>query len=100
MSDAPSPAAGPGAVDALEAIPMGSSAFFLIWKKPRETNGILTGYKVMYQTVTNLTLGPLLERTPQINDSRTTRAKLASLEPATKYRIAVLAVTSAGTGER
>ena len=79
---------------------MGSSAFFLIWKKPLETNGILTGYKIKYQTMQNMKAGPLLERTPQINDPRTTRAKLASLKPSTKYRIYVMAETKAGEGEK
>lgn len=89
---------GPSAIDSLEAIPMGSSAFFLIWKKPKEPNGILTGYKVQYQEMNDLTLGPLLDRTPQISDPRTTRAKLAGLKPSTKYRITVRALTEAGEG--
>ena len=78
---------------------MGSSAFFLIWKKPLEPNGILTGYKIQYQTVQNLTMGPLLDRTPHIDDPRVTRAKLATLKPSTKYRIHVRALTAAGEGE-
>ncbi|XP_043247428.1 neuroglian-like [Amphibalanus amphitrite] len=93
------PEGRPSAVDSLEAIPMGSSAFFLIWKKPLEPNGILTGYKIQYQTVQNLTMGPLLDRTPHIDDPRVTRAKLATLKPSTKYRIHVRALTAAGEGE-
>lgn len=41
----------PSTITGLEALPMGSSAFFLIWKKPEQPNGILTGYKIYYQTV-------------------------------------------------
>lgn len=36
----------PGTVQSLEAFPMGSSALLLDWKKPEQTNGVLTGYKV------------------------------------------------------
>jgi len=92
------PQGRPSAVDSLEAIPMGSSAFFLIWKKPSEPNGILTGYKIQYQEMNGLSLGPVLDREPQINDPRTTRAKLAGLKSETKYRITVRALTEAGEG--
>ncbi|XP_037068395.1 neuroglian-like isoform X3 [Pollicipes pollicipes] len=92
------PQGRPSAVDSLEAVPMGSSAFFLIWKKPRETNGVLTGYKVEYQKMNGLSLGPVLDRTPQITNPRTTRTKLAGLKPSTKYRITVRALTEAGEG--
>lgn len=36
----------PGTVQSLEAVPLGSSALLLMWKKPELTNGVLTGYKV------------------------------------------------------
>lgn len=88
----------PGPVDSLEAIPMGSSGFFLIWKKPKKPNGRLTGYHIYYQTVRGTELGPLSERDPPIRDPMVTRAKLASLEPGSKYRISIKARTDAGVG--
>lgn len=84
----------PGPVDSLDAIPMGSSAFFLIWKKPKQPNGILTGYHIYYQVVEGTETGPMSERDPPINDPMVTRAKLASLKPATKYRITIRARTA------
>ncbi|XP_069981771.1 neuroglian isoform X2 [Penaeus vannamei] len=92
------PEGKPGPVDSLDAIPMGSSAFFLIWKKPKQPNGILTGYHIYYQVVEGTETGPLSERDPSINDPMVTRAKLASLKPATKYRITIRARTAMGLG--
>lgn len=89
----------PSTITGLEAVPMGSSAFYLIWKKPEQPNGILTGYKIYYQTVKGTKVGPLMERKPHISDPKQTRAKLANLEPATRYRIHVRATTRAGEGE-
>lgn len=89
----------PGTVTAFEAFPMGSSALFLVWKKPEQPNGILTGYKVSYQTVKGTKVGPLVEREPHITDPTQTRAKLAGLEPNTKYRIHIRGMTRAGEGE-
>lgn len=89
----------PGTVMSLDAVPLGSSALLLIWKPPEQTNGILTGYKIYYQTVKGTKVGPLLERQPSITDPKTLRVKLAGLEPATKYRIHIKATTAAGEGE-
>ncbi|XP_073993820.1 neuroglian isoform X3 [Rhodnius prolixus] len=89
----------PGTVATLEAIPMGSSALLLTWKKPEQTNGVLTGYRIYYQTVKGTKVGPLLAREPHINDAEQLRVKLAGLEPATKYRIHIKATTAAGEGE-
>ncbi|XP_054278770.1 neuroglian isoform X2 [Macrosteles quadrilineatus] len=89
----------PGTVQSLEAVPMGSSALYLVWKKPEQENGVLTGYKVYYQTVKGTRVGPLMEREPHITDPNATRAKLAGLEPGTKYRIHIKATTNAGEGE-
>lgn len=77
----------PGPVSNVEATPMGSSAFYLTWKEPEQPNGRLTGYKIYYQTVIQTGVGPLIEREPHISDPRQTKAKLAGLEPNTKYRI-------------
>lgn len=89
----------PGTVSAFEAYPMGSSALFLVWKKPEQVNGNLKGYKVSYQTVKGTKVGPVIEREPHISDPTETRAKLAGLEPNTKYRITIKGLTNAGEGE-
>ncbi|CAL4060819.1 unnamed protein product [Meganyctiphanes norvegica] len=88
----------PGPVDSLDAIPMGSSAFFLTWKKPKQHNGILTGYNIYYQEVQGTETLDLSARDPQINDPTVSRAKLASLKAATKYRITLKAKTAVGEG--
>lgn len=89
----------PGTVQSFEAVPMGSSALYLIWKKPEQENGILTGYKIYYQIVKGTKVGTLMEREPHILDPKAVRAKLAGLEPNTKYRIHIKATTRAGEGE-
>lgn len=85
---------GPGPVDSLDAIPLGSSAFYLIWKKPKQPNGILTGYNIYYQEVEGTETGQKSQRDPPILDPTVTRAKLASLKPGTKYRIIINARTA------
>ncbi|PSN43064.1 Neuroglian [Blattella germanica] len=89
----------PGTVQFFEAFPLGTSALYLIWKRPEQPNGILTGYKIYYQTVKGTKVGPILEREPHISDPNQTRAKLAGLEPGTKYRLHIKATTNAGEGE-
>ncbi|XP_033310164.1 neuroglian isoform X1 [Bombus bifarius] len=88
----------PGTVLNLEAFPMGSSALFLAWTKPAEPNGILTGYRIYYESVNGTRLGPLLERKPHIIDPEATSAKLAALAPDMKYRVHVRATTKVGEG--
>lgn len=88
----------PGTVLNLEAFPMGSSALFLVWAKPAEPNGILTGYRVYYEPVNGTRLGLLLERKPHIADPEVTSAKLAALAPDTKYRVHIRATTKVGEG--
>ncbi|KAK4296763.1 hypothetical protein Pmani_030767 [Petrolisthes manimaculis] len=92
------PEGTPGPVDSLDAIPMGSSAFFLIWKKPKQPNGILTGYHIYYEEVVGTVTGTKSQRDPPISDPMVTRAKLASLKPGTKYRITIKARTTMGEG--
>ncbi|KAL7648874.1 UNVERIFIED_CONTAM: hypothetical protein RMT77_000794 [Armadillidium vulgare] len=92
------PEGTPGPVDSLDAIPLGSSAFLLVWKKPKRPNGVLTGYHIEYQKVEGTNTGPTSERIPAISDPERTRAKLADLEPGTKYRLTVKARTRAGKG--
>jgi len=86
-------------VQFFEAFPLGSSALYLVWKRPEQPNGILTGYKIYYQTVLGTKVGPILEREPHISDPNQTRGKLAGLEPGTKYRLQIKATTSVGEGE-
>uniref|UniRef100_A0A8D8XH54 Neuroglian n=2 Tax=Cacopsylla melanoneura TaxID=428564 RepID=A0A8D8XH54_9HEMI len=88
----------PGTVQSLEAIPLGASAFYLKWVKPEQPNGVLQGYKIKYQSVKGTKVGPLLERLPYLTDPSRTTAKLAGLEPATKYRIHIAGYTKAGDG--
>lgn len=88
----------PGPVQSLTAVPLSSSGFYLKWKPPLQPNGILTGYRIYYQSVVGTDLGPLLERKPQIVDPNQSVAKLTNLQPATKYRIYINATTSAGEG--
>ncbi|CAG0896608.1 unnamed protein product, partial [Cyprideis torosa] len=82
----------PGPIDYMEAYAMGSSALYVMWKRPRQPNGPLTGYRIYYQKLTGTSLGPKMERVPAITDYKMTRAKLAGLEPGTKYRITVTAL--------
>nr|XP_032528918.1 neuroglian isoform X2 [Danaus plexippus plexippus] len=93
------PEGKPGTVRSFEAYPIGSSAMLLKWDKPLDENGILTGYKIYYQKVTGTALGPLQERKKEI-DPKFDRAKLAGLEPNTKYRIEIRAKTKAGEGDK
>lgn len=93
------PEGKPGTVRSFEAHPIGSSAMLLKWDKPLDENGILTGYKIYYQKVTGTALGPLQERKKEI-DPKFDRAKLAGLEPNTKYRIEIRAKTKAGEGDK
>ncbi|XP_025162697.1 neuroglian isoform X2 [Harpegnathos saltator] len=88
----------PGTVLSLEAFPMGSSALFLVWSRPAEPNGVLTGYRIYYQVVNGTKLETLLERKPQITDSDAINAKLAALAPDTKYRVHIRATTKMGQG--
>ncbi|KAM3958602.1 neuroglian-like [Aphomia sociella] len=93
------PEGKPGTVRSFEVYPIGSSAMLLKWDKPVDENGVLTGYKIYYQKVEGTALGPLRERKKEI-DPAFDRAKLAGLEPNTKYRIEIRAKTKAGEGDR
>lgn len=93
------PEGTPGTVQSFEAYQMGTSALYLVWKKPEQPNGNLNGYKIYYQEVKGTSVGPILEREPHITDPRQNRAKLAGLKPNTKYRLTIRATTRAGEGE-
>jgi len=88
----------PATVLSFEAFPMGSSALFLVWTRPAEPNGVLTGYRIYYQIVNGTKLETLLERKPHITDPEATSAKLAALAPDTKYRVHIRATTKVGEG--
>lgn len=88
----------PGPVHGVEAEQWGSSAILLSWQPPEETNGELTGYEISYEPMTQQGVGEKTQR-PAITDPNQTNAKLASLKPATNYRIYIKATTKAGVGE-
>ncbi|KAL3219634.1 hypothetical protein MRX96_030383 [Rhipicephalus microplus] len=89
----------PGPVASFEGIPMGSTGIYLLWKRPLETNGVLTGYHIYYEEVRGTQLGPKMERQPPVRDPLESRAKLAGLKPRTKYRITIHAATAQGQGD-
>ncbi|EEC12870.1 neuronal cell adhesion molecule, putative [Ixodes scapularis] len=93
------PEGTPGPVASFEGIPMGSTGVYLLWKKPLESNGILTGYHIYYEEVRGTQLGPKMERQPPVRDPLESRAKLAGLKPNTKYRITLQAATRQGQGD-
>lgn len=97
--DFQTPEGVPSSVQSFEALPLGSSAFLLSWKRPLQPNGVLTGYKIYYEMVNGTRLENKQEREPHIDDPRVLRAKLAGLKADTKYRIHITATTKAGEGE-
>lgn len=96
--DFDTPEGYPSGVQSLEAYPLGSSAFWLTWKKPLSPNGKLTGYKVYYEEVRGTFVGEKLTYEPQISDPRITSMKIAGFRPNTKYRLTIAATTKAGEG--
>lgn len=97
--DFDTPEGVPSSVQSLEAVPWGSSAFWLTWKKPLQPNGNLTGYKIYYEQVNGTRLENRQEREPHIDDPNVLRCKLAGLQPDTKYRLHITATTKKGEGE-
>ena len=93
------PEGTPGTILSLDAYPIGSSALWLKWTRPAETNGNLTGYRIYYQIVDGTSVGPLLERQPHVFNPNAVDAKLARLAPNTMYRVHVRATTGVGEGE-
>lgn len=93
------PEGTPSTVQSLQAFPLGESAFLLQWKRPLLTNGKLQGYRIHYEEVTGTELGPRQEREPRILNPDLKQAKLAGLEPNTKYRIHIAGFTKEGVGE-
>jgi len=89
----------PGPVEFFEGYALGSSALYLLWRKPEQPNGILKGYRIYYQRVELTEVGILMERIPAIIDPEVSKAKLAGLEPGTKYRVHIRAYTEPGLGD-
>jgi neuronal cell adhesion protein len=89
----------PSTVQSLQAYPMGSSAFWLTWKRPLLTNGKLRGYRIYYEVVKGTELESRQEREPRIEDPDQKSAKLAGLQADTKYRIHIVGFTQMGEGE-
>ncbi|XP_031336931.1 neuroglian isoform X2 [Photinus pyralis] len=90
----------PGPISSLQAYQLGSSAFYLEWKKPEQPNGILRGYNIYYETVEETAVGKLTPRHEQITDPDQLRAKLGGLHPSVKYRLYVSALTNAGESSK
>lgn len=88
----------PEAVPSLIATPMGSNAFYLVWKRPEKVNGILVGYEIYYEEVVGTELKEKIKRRPSIDDPLETKAKLAGLKSNSKYRITIVAKTRVGEG--
>jgi len=70
----------------------------LSWQPPDEPNGVLTGYEISYESMTQEGVGERA-KLPSITNPKQTTAKLASLKPSTNYRIYIQATTNAGVGE-
>ncbi|XP_062139817.1 neuroglian isoform X1 [Drosophila sulfurigaster albostrigata] len=96
--DFDTPEGVPSSVQSLEAYPLGSSAFWVTWKKPLHPNGKLTGYKIYYEVVKGSFVGERREYDPHITDPRITSMKMAALKPNSKYRISITATTKMGEG--
>ncbi|XP_046753210.1 neuroglian-like [Diprion similis] len=90
----------PGMVQSFDADPLGSGALNLTWAKPEHPNGILTGYRIYYETVSGTDLGPIREMRPSVTDPEATSVELHGLLPETTYRIHIRATTRAGEGEQ
>lgn len=84
----------------MQAYQLGSTAFYLVWKKPDQPNGILRGYRIYYAVVNGTSVGEIMERTPNVTDPDQLRAKLGGLQANVKYRLYVAAVTGAGVSPK
>jgi hypothetical protein len=65
---------------------------------PDEANGVLTGYEISYESMTQQGVGERVQ-CPSITNPKQTIAKLTSLKPSTNYRIYIKATTKAGASE-
>ncbi len=87
----------PGPVSNLRGKPYGSSGVMLEWDEPEEPNGIITGYEIEFQQMTNIAESPGLIQPPIVLRSRYDLKRIVTgLLPNKKYRFTVLATTSQG----
>ncbi|KAH9364505.1 hypothetical protein HPB48_018695 [Haemaphysalis longicornis] len=93
------PKGTPGPVASFKAIPLGSTAFYLLWQKPSQVNGVVTSYNIYYQEVHGTQVGPMMELRLSMRDPLASHAKLVGLKPRTTYRIAIRASTADGFGD-
>lgn len=89
----------PGPVHGVTTEQWGSSSILLSWKKPSKTNGVLTGYEISYESMTQVDEDVEKILLINITDPNQTTVKLASLNPDTNYQIYVKATTKVGAGE-
>lgn len=89
----------PGPVPFLIASVRGSNHFLLKWDKPTDSNGVITGYDIAFQTVIGLNLGKMRDREPQIHEPELTQIRLSGLKSFQLYRVYIWARTRIGRGE-
>ena len=87
---------GPPAMFTVRVV--GATHLELLWEEPHETNGVLIGYNISYQTLTGLSMGQLQYRLAEV-DPDATRARLTGLLPLTMHRVFLYAVTKKGAGD-
>ena len=94
---AQTPEGVPGPVFNLRGRPYGSSGVQLEWNEPEEPNGIITGYEIEFQQMTNIAEPPGLIQPPIVLRSRyDVRRIVTGLLPRRKYRFTVRATTRQG----
>jgi hypothetical protein len=87
----------PGPVVNLQGKPYGSSGVKLEWQEPDEPNGVITGYEIHFQQITNTAESPGLIQPPIVIRNRYDLDRIVTgLLPNKKYRFTVLATTSRG----
>ncbi|CAE1307932.1 NRCAM [Acanthosepion pharaonis] len=89
----------PGPVPFLIASVRGSNHFLLKWDKPTDSNGVITGYDIAFQTVIGLNLGKMRDREPQIHEPELKQIRLSGLKSFQLYRVYIWARTRIGRGE-
>lgn len=83
----------PGVVGDLDARPSGPNSAIVSWRAPAQTNGVITGYTVVYQLKSRGECGPRSSQ-PITKNVRGDRLVLENLLPDSTYEIYVVAHTS------
>ncbi|CAB3401714.1 unnamed protein product [Caenorhabditis bovis] len=83
----------PGAIDDLKAKPTGPTTIDVTWKPPRDPNGVITGYTLVYKLKSIGECGPR-SSTPIEKHVRNEHQTLEGLLPDSTYEIHVIAHTS------